>query len=189
MNNTCQLSHNTRAYIEQYQCILQHMIEQMSSVTFTKSISGNFIMQMIPHHCAAIAMSENLLRFTISIPLQTIAEHIISSQQKSIENMTQAYARCQLYQNSPQELMCFKRRNDCILNHMFSEMSGACTDNEIDGDFMREMIPHHKGAIAMSEHALRYSICPELRPLLNAIVVSQKRGVADMERLLRQAEC
>ena len=38
------------------------------------------------------------------------------------------------------------------------------------------MIPHHQGAIRMSENALRYLLCPGLIPLLDAIIVSQKKG-------------
>ena len=50
---------------------------------------------------------------------------------------------------------------------------------------MREMIPHHRGAIQMSENALSFPICPELIPILEAIIRSQTQGVQDMERLLR----
>lgn len=47
------------------------------------------------------------------------------------------------------------------------------------------MIPHHMGAIRMSENALRFPICPELIPILTAIISSQKRGVQEMEKLLQ----
>ena len=57
--------------------------------------------------------------------------------------------------------------------------------DQIDVNFMREMIPHHEGAVRMSENALRYPICPELIPILQAIVTSQRRGVRQMEQLLR----
>lgn len=36
----------------------------MTGVCLTDSISGNFIMQMIPHHTAAIEMSANILKYT-----------------------------------------------------------------------------------------------------------------------------
>ena len=50
---------------------------------------------------------------------------------------------------------------------------------------MREMIPHHKGAIRMSENALRFDICPELKPILCEIITSQQKGVSEMTQLLR----
>ncbi|MDU7031046.1 DUF305 domain-containing protein [Robinsoniella peoriensis] len=185
MTNTCQLSNNTKAYVEQYHCILENMIQKMSGVKLTESISGSFITQMIPHHCAAIAMSENLLRYTTNIPLQNIAMNIIVSQQKSIENMKAVYPECQCCMNEPEELSCYKQNNDYIIQNMFYEMKAASTDNNIDANFMREMIPHHKGAVYMSENALQFPICSSLVPLLDAIVTSQKEGIRKMQNLLR----
>lgn len=185
MTNTCQLSNNTKAYVDQYCCILENMIQKMSGVKLTESISGSFITQMIPHHCAAIAMSENLLRYTTNIPLQNIAMNIIISQQKSIENMKAVYPECQCCMNEPEELSCYKQNNDYIIQNMFYEMKAASTDNNIDANFMREMIPHHKGAVYMSENALQFPICASLVPLLDAIVTSQKEGIRKMQNLLR----
>lgn len=185
MTNTFQLSNNTKAYVEQYYCILENMIQKMSGVKLTESISGSFITQMIPHHCAAIAMSENLLRYTTNIPLQNIAMNIIISQQKSIKNMKAVYPECQCCMNEPEELSCYKQNNDYIVQNMFYEMKAASTDNNIDANFMREMIPHHKGAVYMSENALQFPICSSLVPLLDAIVTSQKEGIRKMQNLLR----
>lgn len=189
MTNTCPLSNNTTLYVEQFQCTFKEMTEQMSSVVVAESISASFIRQMIPHHRAAIAMSENLLRFTTNIALQNIALNIICSQQKSIENMTAIYMRCQSCMNYPREVFYYKRGNDPILNNMFREMQSACTDNNIDTNFIREMIPHHRGAVLMSENALRFRLCPELVPLLEAIIASQKEGIQQLEQLLCQLEC
>ena len=69
---------------------------------------------------------------------------------------------------------------------MFSAMENARTNNNVNGDFMREMIPHHRGAIEMSENVLQYEICPQLKPILHAIISSQRKGIREMERLLMQ---
>lgn len=183
-----QFSNNTKLYLEQYQCILKTMIKEMSSAPLTDSISGSFIVQMIPHHCAAIAMSENLLRYTTNIPLQDIAENIISSQQKSIQNMKKAYPKCRLCTNSRKEIACYEKKNHCIISNMFREMTAAHSVNNIDVSFMREMIPHHKGAVCMSENALNFPLCAELKPLLEEIITSQKKGIMEMQALLQNIE-
>lgn len=67
---------------------------------------------------------------------------------------------------------------------MFRRMGSVCGTNCLDADFMREMIPHHQGAIQMSENALRFPICPELQPILENIITSQRQGVRQMQRLL-----
>lgn len=186
MMNTCQLSNNTKLYLEHYQEILNEMISGMSSAVSTESISGNFITQMIPHHRAAIAMSKNLLLYTTNIPLQNIAQNIISSQEKSVQSMTEAYPECANYINNPWDLARYEQENHFIMNNMFYEMNTACSNNNIDASFMREMIPHHRGAVLMSENALRFPICEELIPQLKEIIISQKEGIIKMQALLRR---
>ncbi len=71
-----------------------------------------------------------------------------------------------------------------ILDHMIQGMEGACLTDSISQNFIVQMIPHHQGAIAMSLNALRYCICPELVPILNTIIISQEKGVKEMQKLL-----
>lgn len=187
--NMCRFSNNTRDYVEQYHCILDEMIRNMNCAELTDSLSGSFITQMIPHHRAAIQMSKNLLCYTTNIPLQDIALNIISSQEKSIQNMTEVFPRCESCINCKRDIECYEMKNERIISDMFCEMKSACTDNNINCNFMREMIPHHRGAVRMSENALRFSLCPELVPLLDAIIVSQKEGIRKMQCLMKKAGC
>lgn len=189
MNERCQLSNVTKDYLTRFHCILDEMIEGMTSACLTDSISQNFIVQMIPHHRAAIEMSQNILQYTTNVPLQNIAEQIVTEQTKSIENMRRIEKTCSTCCNAERDLCLYKRRTEQILQTMFDGMGSARATNRINADFMREMIPHHRGAIAMSENALQYEICPELIPILQAIISSQKKGVQQMQALLRCMEC
>lgn len=185
MNRQCRLSIVAKAYLETYHCILDEMICGMTEAELNDSISYNFIVQMIPHHQAAIEMSENILKYTTNISLQDIALQIIEEQTKSIENMRAIQCNCETICNSQRDLCLYQRRTDQILKKMFSRMGNASATNQIDADFIREMIPHHEGAIAMSQNALQYDICSGLVPILGAIITSQKRGVMRMQQLLR----
>lgn len=180
-----EFSHVTKKYMTCYHQILDEMICGMTDAELTCSISHNFIVQMIPHHRAAIEMSRNLLQYTTWIPLQNIAENIISEQTKSIADMTNVLNCCSQLRNTEAEqcqyLQCFHQ----ITKTMFSRMENACADNNVNGNFLREMIPHHEGAIRMSENALRFPICPELLPILQEIITSQSAGVQKMKRLER----
>lgn len=184
-----QLSVETQKYLRRFYEILDEMISGMTKAVLTDSISHNFIVQMIPHHRAAIEMSESLLRYSDFMPLRRIAENIISEQTQSIENMQKALPRCENKLNSQFDLSRYKKHFDEITRVMFSQMHSACSDNNINADFIREMIPHHQGAIRMSRNALKYPICPQLKPILKAIITSQERGVHEMKRLLRKIEC
>lgn len=189
MNCSQQLNDETKRYLCRFYDILDEMIEGMNGARLTDSISHNFIVQMIPHHRAAIEMSENLLMYTGFVPLRRIAQNIVKEQTESIEDMKRALTCCERLLNARQDLCAYEKRLDGIKRVMFSQMRGARSDNNINADFMREMIPHHQGAIRMSKNALRFTICPELDPILQAIITSQERGVREMECLLKQAGC
>lgn len=180
-----EFSNVTKQYLCRFYEILDTMIREMTRVPLTDSISHNFILQMIPHHRAAIEMSKNLLQYTTFVPLQNIAANIVTSQTKSIADMEAAFAACSGVKNTEQELRQYAQQFDQITQTMFSDMENARATNNINADFMREMIPHHEGAIRMSRNALRFPICPALKPILEAIIVSQTQGVRDMQRLLQ----
>lgn len=189
MSQQERLSNVTKDYLARFECILNEMIQGMTSAELSGSISYNFMVQMIPHHRAAIEMSRNILRFTTNIPLQEIALQIIKEQTKSIENMQAILCSCSTLENSRQDLCRYQCRMNQIMQTMFLKMQNARVSNEVNCSFMWEMIPHHQGAVAMSETTLQFCICPELRPILEAIISSQKRGIEQMEKLLKCLRC
>ncbi len=189
MNCGQQFSCLTKRYLYCFNKILDEMIRGMTCAELTDSISHNFIVQMIPHHRAAIEMSENLLMYTNFTPLQCIAQNIVEEQTKGIENMECVLRSCDRCSNTKQALCQYEQQLRRITRTMFSQMRNACSDNDINANFMREMIPHHQGAIRMSKNALNYPICPELVPILKTIITSQEKGVQEMECLLKQISC
>jgi len=184
MNHSCRLSNITKDYLTTFYCILEKMIEGMTTAELSDSISYNFMVQMIPHHEAAIEMSENILKYTTNIPLQEIAAQIITEQTKSIENMQRILTGCKQVCNTEQDLCLYGRHVNQIMQTMFHAMEHACSNNQVNANFMREMIPHHQGAVKLSETTLQYPICDELVPILDAIIRSQKRGIRQMQQLL-----
>ncbi|MCI8388685.1 MAG: DUF305 domain-containing protein [Clostridiales bacterium] len=185
-NNARRLDRSAVKYLSRYYLILEDMIEGMTTAKLNDSISHNFIVQMIPHHRAAIEMSENLLKYSDFEPLRSIASGIIDEQTKSIADMERIIRRCTAMTNDELEIKQYQRRVNEIIRLMFSEMENAPQSNNINTDFMLEMIPHHRGAIRMSENALKYRICPDLKPILQAIISSQAKGIREMEGLLRK---
>ena len=168
-------------YLKTYTSITRKMITRMMGVTPVDNVSQTFIMQMIPHHQAAIEMSNNLLKYTKNCQLKRIAENIISSQTKSIENMQCIYNKCCDSKVSDGALLDYQMNFQRIVASMFCNMSWARWNGNIDCSFLYEMIPHHEGAIAMSHNAVKQCICPELEPVLQTIISSQTRGVQEMQ--------
>lgn len=182
------LSNVTQTYLDAYYTILNTMVQRMTSVQPTYSISDNFIQQMIPHHQAAIEMSKNILRYTTNLEVQEIATNIISSQTQSIANMQAVQPTCSMLMNNDFELSIYMREFEMIAQTMFYEMGSAPVTNGVNANFLREMIPHHEGAVRMSNNALQFNICPGLKPILNAIIISQSEGIRQMEHLLKHLD-
>ncbi|MCI8485233.1 MAG: DUF305 domain-containing protein [Lachnospiraceae bacterium] len=189
MYSSCKLSNVAKNYLNTFHCILDEMIRGMTEAELSNSISYNFIIQMIPHHQAAIEMSQNILQYTTYIPLQEIACNIIAEQTKGIEKMQEIQCACGIRKNCSQDLCLYQRRMDQIMQNMFSKMSCTPDTNQINADFLQEMIPHHIGAIEMAKTTLQYDICPQLKPILDEIIISQQKEVQQMRCLLRSRAC
>ena len=167
----CTFSTVTQKYLDSYAGILDTMTGTMNCAKENDSISYNFIVKMIPHHQAAIRISEELLRYTTCIPLQNIARKMLCG--------------CAGYRNDGQSLCGYRRQYGIIVTNMFSRMRSACPDNDINISYIRQMIPHHEGGIAMCRNALRFSICPQLRAILKEAVKAQVKGIEEMKKLLQ----
>lgn len=189
MNRQCGFDNAAREYLYTFYGILDEMIWCMTGVELSDSISYNFIVQMIPHHQAAIEMSKNILKFTDNKELRGIASQIIEEQTKSIKNMLKIKECCCKTENCRQDLDRYQKKTEQIMREMFSGMKNACSSNRVSCDFMWEMIPHHEGAVRMSENALCFPICRELVPILQAIISSQKKGIVQMKELQKCIGC
>lgn len=188
MDRNPKLSNVTQAYLNEFCKILQTMIRRMTSVPLLCSISDTFIRQMIPHHLAAIEMSRNILRYTTNLELQSIATNIISAQTKSISNMQAIQCKCRMLTNTDFERSQYMKRFEKIAQTMFAEMGSAAVTNGVNANFVREMIPHHEGAVRMSNNVLQFNICPELKPILYAIITTQCEGIKQLKKLLNQLD-
>ena len=186
MNTHCNTGADTGEYLARFYSIISDMVTGMTEAELVNSISYNFIVQMIPHHRAAIRMSENILCYSCNDELRSIAENIISEQTKSIANMEAIIDTSRCLMNCCCDLSSYQKQMDNIMQTMFYRMRNARTTKYIDADFIREMIPHHMGAVSMSETTLRYCIYTELKPILRRIISSQKKGIEQMQCLLNK---
>ncbi len=173
-------------YLNTFYKILDDMEREMKEAELSNSISADFINQMIPHHQAAIKMSENILKYSGDKQIRAIAENIISEQTKSIADMRASYPQCREKVNSNSDIASYMERFKAVTDIMFEQMRNSPASSNVNYDFLVEMIPHHRGAVRMSANLLRFNICRQLIPIADAIIVSQLEGIREMEKLLKE---
>jgi uncharacterized protein (DUF305 family) len=74
----------------------------------------------------------------------------------------------------------FQKAMDKMHKDMMMKSSG-----NIDIDFLRGMIPHHQGAIDMSEELVKKTKDPEIKALAQKIIKDQKAEIKQMQDILR----
>ncbi|MEB2281261.1 DUF305 domain-containing protein [Lysinibacillus xylanilyticus] len=184
MTKTVLLSNVTKVYLEENQRILDKMMQGMTYVTITCSISDNFIKQILPHQVAAIRLSENVLRYTTNILVQNLALEIIATSTETVECLEAIQNRCCIVQNSECELYDYMCAFKEITGAMFQAMSLPPVSNNININFLRAMIVHHQAGVRLAQNVLRFCICQELIPILRNMIQTMCDRICEMEKLL-----
>ncbi|MBO4119430.1 DUF305 domain-containing protein [Cupriavidus gilardii] len=73
----------------------------------------------------------------------------------------------------------FLAENDRAMERMMKDMAIA-PSGDVDRDFVRMMVPHHRGAIEMAMAQLRHGRNPQLRRIAQEIIATQQQEIAAM---------
>lgn len=173
-------------YNARYSMILKNMIKEMDAVSPTGNVNLDFVDEMIPHHAAGIAMAESIVKYGSNPKVKKIAEYIITSQKAQIPVMEDLKARFKKEPLSSKETSeKYLAKYNEIKEEMFKNMSDVKISDNVDNNFLQEMIYHHEGAIAMAKDILAYTKDPELIKIAENIVTTQSNGVTKMKDLLK----
>lgn len=179
---------NIKKYLNEQKPEMSTMMEDMKNIKHTGDPAIDFLYGMIPHHKAAIEMSESLLKYGgENTEIKKIAENIITNQSKEIEEMKDMIKRMELNPkiDKKKEQDYFKEYNNLLNKHKNNDMSNV---NSVDKAFAMEMIKHHEIAVSMSEIVLKYTDNKDVVDLAQNIIESQKAEIKQMREIINSME-
>lgn len=149
-----------------------------------------FLAEIIPHHRAAIEMSQLELERGVSPDIRTHAENIIADQQHQIEQFTrwldQWYgltpdeAKAQVPAEAQEEMKILEEETQM----MIEELSAVEAGEDFDVAFVQKMIPHHNSGIIEFLEPQSRAVHPQLRVAATAGITTQQAQVADFRTWL-----
>lgn len=139
-----------------------------------------FIDTMIAHHQAAIVMAKPAVEKASHPELKNMAQNIVRSQTKEIEQMQQW--REQWFKNQPPAVNMNAAGMADSMKAMDMQKLGSATGNNFDIAFIEMMIPHHQGALSMAKEALEKAQHAELKTLAQSVIMGQETEVDQMQQ-------
>lgn len=134
-----------------------------------------FVEEMIPHHVAAVEMAHYALVHGESEYIRTLSANIISSQNAEIATMRRIAGQLRAAGIRPVSMGL--TTEEMGMNHDMSHIVGA---HPFDIVFVDMMIPHHQGAITMSEVLFSKGTGTRTRALAEQITAAQAVEIMQM---------
>jgi len=166
------------------------MGQRNNTVQNSDAIDAHFIEQMIPHHEDAITMSELALEKAVRPEVKELAENIITSQTKEIDQMKVWYKKW-FEKEVPQDasimgmhgMMGSARQNSMHMGMMGgdADIENLESAEDFDREFVEQMIPHHQMAVMMAYMLKNSTERAEMKKLSEDIISAQTSEI-DMMR-------
>ena len=137
-----------------------------------------FIDTMIMHHEGAVDIAGPTRDKAHHAELLTMANGIVSSRTKEIERM-KAW-REKWFPGSPRAINIDLPGMRDSMKEMDFKQIAMLFGNDYDLEFLKQMIPHHEGAVIMANEALQRSSRPEIKTIATAIIKAQEAEMKQM---------
>ena len=158
-----------------------------SNSAVSSTMDAHFIEQMIPHHEDAITMAEIALEKAKRQEIKTLAQNIVDSQSKEINQMKDWYKDWFGKEPSTGVEVMGQHGMMGTTSTMHMGMMGNETDMErfenatdFDRAFIEGMIPHHQMAVMMANMLKDGSNRTEMKKLASDIITAQTKEINDM---------
>jgi uncharacterized protein (DUF305 family) len=155
------------------------------AIVFSGNADIDFARGMIPHHQGAIDMSNIVLKHGKDAAVRKLANDIVAAQKAEIAQMSAWLVKNSAQAPGSNAAAAAKAFTD-VNAKMHADMTMSFTGNA-DVDFMKGMIPHHEGAVAMAKVLLQFGKDTELRKLAEDVVRTQNEEISMMRAWLKKA--
>jgi len=152
----------------------------------TSTMDALFVEQMIPHHEDAITMAKLALEKAKRQEIKTLAQNIIDSQSKEINQMKIWY-KDWFAKELPTGTEVMGQHGMMGTSSMHMGMMGNETDiarlqkaDDFDRVFIEDMIPHHQMAVMMASMLKNGTNREEMRKLAGDIITTQTKEINEM---------
>lgn len=139
---------------------------------------GAFLAGMVPHHQSAIEMAEVARAEAEHAEVGRLADAIVTSQSEEIEQIEAIHER--LFDEPVGEMDHPSMGLDARMMGMDMKMSMLEDAKPFDRQFIDMMIPHHQGAIRMSQIELEEGEDDETKALAEEVIAAQSREIEQM---------
>lgn len=176
------------SYMEEQNTLMDKMMADMDNVEPEGSAALDFLNGMIPHHQAAVSMSESYLKYGGNDnELKTLAEDIIKAQNQEIEQMQTLIDEIKKEgsKNPEQEQAYLEAYNNMMSSHHLSHSSHASFAN-VEAAFAEGMIMHHQMAVEMAQAIAGNTDNEQVTVLAQNIIEAQKAEISQMQDILKR---
>lgn len=118
-------------------------------------VSDTWLQQMIEHHRGAIAMSKAVLDRNPTKDARQMAQQTITKQGREIDDLTKLLGTGSA---DPTSLEPYRKANQAMDDAMM-----AAKGKDVSETYLRKMLAHHRGAVALSDVVLAQGKNPEVR--------------------------
>ena len=167
------MDHTPTGESSEMKALMDGMMTKMHQQKPTGNNDIDYANMMLQHHQAAVDMANLQLSKGKDDSLKNFSRQVIAAQQKEIAFMAEFISRSNTAKSK--DAAAFKAAMDASMQSM---MNGATpVYNDIDKDFVAQMIPHHQSAVDMAKAYLKYGTNEGLIKMSNDIISSQSSEI------------
>jgi uncharacterized protein (DUF305 family) len=161
---------------------MDHSGMQSSPGAASAPFELQFLDTMIAHHQGAVDMAQLADVRAQRQELKELAANIISDQEREIAKMSEW--RDRWFEGKPQAInMAFPGMLEGMKGMDIKKLE-SLKGNEFDIEFVRQMIPHHEGAIVMAKALRASGSKAEVKELAEDIITAQEKEIKQMQEWL-----